>query len=98
MTCSAAASTSSASGGQLLAHIQNTHHQYNLPEPSRKIIYKVNRPGVAERFTDPAAREQDPEGFHLLKTIPGIGNILGLTILYEVHDITRVPRVQQFAS
>ena len=26
--------------GNLLAHIQNTHHQYNLPVPSAKIAYK----------------------------------------------------------
>jgi transposase len=42
--------------GQLLAHIQNTHHQYNLPGPSRKILYKVNRDGLVERFADPAVR------------------------------------------
>ena len=33
-----------------------------------------------------------------LRTVPGIGKILGLTILYEVCDIDRFPRVQQFAS
>jgi len=34
----------------------------------------------------------------LLKTIPGIGDILGLTILYEIHDIKRFETVQRFAS
>lgn len=34
----------------------------------------------------------------LLKTIPGIGDILGLTILYEIHDIKRFDTVQKFAS
>ncbi len=29
---------------------------------------------------------------------PGIGKILALTILYEIHDITRFDRVQEFAS
>ena len=36
--------------------------------------------------------------FHRLRSIPGIGKILALTILYEVHDIARFPRVQEFAS
>ncbi len=30
--------------------------------------------------------------------MPGIGKVLGLTILYEIHDITRFDRVQEFAS
>jgi hypothetical protein len=38
----------------LLAHIQNTHHQYNLDPPAAKIAYKANREGVAEAFPDPA--------------------------------------------
>ena len=113
--------------GQLLAHIQNTHHQYNLPEPSRKILYKTNRDGLAERFADPAVRRSiaidlelvdhldrlirdleldlvrtakvhDPQTFFRLKSLPGIGKILSMTLLYEIHDIARFPRVQDFAS
>ena len=30
--------------------------------------------------------------------IEGIGKILALTILYEIHDISRFPRVQDFVS
>jgi len=30
--------------------------------------------------------------------VPGIGKILAMTILYEIHDIARFPRVQDFAS
>ena len=35
---------------------------------------------------------------HALKTIPGVGRILALTILYEVGDIQRFESVQKFAS
>jgi hypothetical protein len=38
----------------LLAHVQNTNSQYNLPEIGKKIADKANRDGVAERFADPA--------------------------------------------
>ena len=31
-------------------------------------------------------------------TIPGIGQILSLTLLYEIHDIGRFPSVQDFVS
>ncbi len=113
--------------GQLLAHIQNTHHQYNLPEPTRRILYRSNRAGIPEQFTDPSVRksleadfalievhdrlirevelhivrtvkEHDPGAFLALRSVPGIGKILALTLLYEIHDIHRFPRVQDFAS
>jgi transposase len=42
---------------ELLAHIQNTNSQYNLPEIGKKLAYKANRDGVAERFPDPAVQK-----------------------------------------
>jgi len=113
--------------GSLLAHIQNTHHQYNLPTPRAKVSYKANRDGVAESFSDSDARksleidfaliahdddvirdvelhlekrakQHDPPAYHRLRSVPGIGKILALTILYEIHDITRFERVQDFVS
>jgi len=39
---------------ELLAHVQNPHSQYNLPESGTKLTYKANRDGVAERFPEPA--------------------------------------------
>jgi len=39
--------------GQLLAHIQNTNHQYNLPEIAVKLTAKANREGFTDRFHDP---------------------------------------------
>jgi transposase len=112
---------------ELLTHIQNTNSQYNLPEIGKKIAYKANRDGVAERFPDPAvqksievdlallstydellrdlelhlitAGKQDRANtLYLLRTVPGIGNILSLVLLYEIHDIHRFPRVQDFVS
>jgi transposase len=42
---------------ELLAHIQNTNSQYNLPEIGKRLAYKANRDGVAERFPDPAVQQ-----------------------------------------
>jgi transposase len=113
--------------GELLAHVQNTNSQYNLPAIGKKIAYKANRDGVAERFADPAvqksievdlalityydallrdvelsivktAKHHDANTLYLLQTVPGIGKILSLVLLYEIHDIARFPRVQDFAS
>ena len=44
------------------------------------------------------AKRHDADAFHRLRSVPGIGKVLALTILYEIHDITRFDRVQQFAS
>jgi transposase len=42
---------------ELLAHIQQTNSQYHLPAIGKKIAYKANRDGVAERFADPAGHK-----------------------------------------
>jgi transposase len=112
---------------ELLAHVQNTNSQYNLPEIGKKIAYKANRQGVAERFDQASvrktitvdlalidyydallndlelsivqmAKEHDANTFYRLRSIPGVGKILALVLLYEIHDITRFPRVQEFVS
>ena len=44
------------------------------------------------------AKVEDPDTLELLQTIPGVGRILSLTLLYELHDIARFPRVQDFLS
>jgi transposase len=40
----------------------------------------------------------DQHSLILLRTVPGIGKILSLVILYEIHTIERFPTVQDFAS
>ena len=112
---------------ELLAHIQNTNSQYNLPEIGKKLAYKGNWDGVAERFLEPAvqksvevdlalidhydrllsdveltivqtAKQHNAQALYRLQSVPGIGKILSLVLLYEIHDIKRFPRVQDFAS
>ncbi len=113
--------------GLLLAHIQNTNTQYNLPPFAKKICRKYNRDGVAERFEDPAvrasvqadlamidafnkmikplewqiektAKQHDYQNLYLLRSIPGVGQILALVILYEIENIHRFAKVQNFCS
>jgi transposase len=111
----------------LLTHVQNTNSQYHLPAIGKKLAYKANREGVAERFPDPAvqpsiemdlallnsydrlltalelslvntAKAHHAQIFSRLRSIPGVGKILALVLLYEIHDINRFPRVQEFVS
>jgi transposase len=112
---------------ELLAHVHNTNSQYNLPEIGKKIAYKANREGVAERFEEAAvqktievdlalityadtllkelalsilktAKHHDPHTLYLLHTVPGIGKMLSLVLLYDMHQIDRFASVQEFAS
>jgi transposase len=51
-----------------------------------------------ERYLVPHAKVDDPVTFGLLRTVPGIGPVLGLTLLYEVDDINRFPEPGHFLS
>ena len=44
------------------------------------------------------ATHHDPLAYNLLKTVPGIGPILALVILYEIYDIRRFETVGNFIS
>jgi transposase len=44
------------------------------------------------------AKAHDAQTFCRLRSIPGVGKILTLMLLYEIHDIHRFPRVQEFVS
>jgi len=112
---------------EVLAHMQNTNSQYNLPEFGKKLAYKANREGVEDPFPDPSVRKtiamdvslidhydkllgevelyitrtakgHDAQSFARLQSVPGIGQLVALVLLYELQDMTRFPRVQDFLS
>jgi transposase len=45
-----------------------------------------------------SALHHDSKSFSLLKTTPGIGDMIALIILYETHNIRRFPTPQKFSS
>jgi transposase len=51
-----------------------------------------------ERDIIQSAKNHDPVSYALLKTIPGVGRIIALNLLYEIESISRFPRVQDFVS
>jgi transposase len=51
-----------------------------------------------ERSILKLAQHHDPVSYALLQSVYGIGKIGALTILYEIEDIRRFPRVQDFVS
>jgi transposase len=44
------------------------------------------------------AKQHDANTLYRLRTVPGIGELLRLGLLYDIHDIQRFPRVQDFVS
>jgi len=44
------------------------------------------------------AKVDDPLSYQLLQTVPGIGKVLALVLLYEIHDIRRFESVGRFIS
>jgi transposase len=51
-----------------------------------------------ERTVLDRCRQHEPVGLQLLRTVPGIGKVLALVIIYEIGDIGRFPRVGNFIS
>ena len=45
-----------------------------------------------------SAKVDNPQDYYLLRGIPGIGKILALVLLYEIHDIRRFPKAGNFLS
>ena len=54
--------------------------------------------GDVERHLVRTAKVDDAVTFGFLRTVPGIGPILGLILLYEIDDIGRFPEVGNFLS
>lgn len=44
------------------------------------------------------AKVDDPLAYQLLQTIPGVGKVLALVLLYEMHDAARFASERQFVS
>jgi transposase len=54
--------------------------------------------GDVELYLTRTAKVDDVNTFHRLRSVPGIGKILALVLLYEIHDIRRFPEVGNFLS
>jgi len=57
--------------------------------------YQITR---LENYIIKHAKHYDGRMLYRLKTVPGIGDILALTIMYEVLSVERFPTVQKFCS
>ena len=49
-------------------------------------------------YLEQHAKIDAADTFYRLQSIPGVGRILAMTMLYEIHDIRRFPAVGDFLS
>ena len=70
-----------------------------MPPPLRRwSIHYDQLLGEVELYLTRSAKTDDVQTFARLQSVPRIGQILALVILYEIQDIQRFPRVQDFVS
>src|SRR5215471_17472842 len=94
--------------GKKLAYKANREGvEEHFPDPSVRKTIEVDVSlidhydkllGEGELYITQSAKVHDVQTFSRLQSVPGIGQILALVILYEIQDITRFPRVQDFVS
>ena len=51
-----------------------------------------------ELYLENCIRADDTSAFYLLRSIPGVGKVLALTLFYEIQDVERFPKVGNFLS
>jgi transposase len=54
--------------------------------------------GELELYLVRTAKVDDVQTFHRLRSIPGVGKVLALILLYEMHDVARFASAGQFLS
>lgn len=78
-----------------------------FPDPSTRLMVESDLALIADSDRQIAklelhltrtAKVDDPVTFGFLRTVPGIGPILGLILLYEIDAIARFPEVGNFLS
>lgn len=82
----------------LRAAFPDTSVQRSIDLDLARIAFYDDQLGKLEWYLKKTAKAFDPKAVILLKSIQGVGDILSLVMLYEIHDITRFPRVQDFVS
>src|SRR5712692_8867863 len=94
--------------GKRLAYQANREGvEEHFPDPSVRKTIEVDVSlidhsdqllGAVELYLTRTAKAHDVQTFARLQSVPGIGKMLALVLLYEIQDITRFPRVQDFVS
>ena len=83
---------------QLLAHENHPIRKLALENELALVRHFDERIIVLETQLQRLTKEMAGRDYTLLQTVPGIGQHLGATLLYEIGDIARFPTVKDFLS
>ena len=83
---------------EVLNRFEDLSAKRNAQANTDTIAFYHKQISSLEFFIKKNAKFDDYQSFMLLKSIKGIGDVLAMTILYEIYTITRFPTVQKFAS
>jgi len=83
---------------QLLAHEDHPLRQLALHNDLTLIGHYDKQIAALEKALHRLTKRTAARDYALLQTVPGIGEHLGMTILYEIGDIARFPTVKDFLS
>jgi transposase len=72
--------------------------RYNIDLDLRLLDSLDELIGDVELYLDRTVKVDDADTFYRLRSIPGVGKILSLVLLYEIHDITRFGGEGEFLS
>lgn len=82
----------------LLEAHDDPRHRFALEQDVNLVIQYDKAIKALEKELLTITRRNEPRDFALLRSVPGVGKTLGLTMLYEIDTIDRFPTVQDFLS
>lgn len=82
----------------LLSHFPDPGLHYTIASDMNIIDWLDPQIDQLEHQIIQQAKQHNYRDFALLKTIPGVGEIIALIILYETHDLNRFSSVQKYSS
>jgi len=83
---------------QLMAHEDHPVRQLALQNELAMVRHYDTQITALETQLQRLTKQHAGRDYALLQTVPGIGEHLGLTILYEIGDLQRFPSVKDFLS
>ena len=72
--------------------------KFSVENDLEMLSHYDNQVRKLERFVERSAKVHDGNTFFRLQTIPGVGRIIAMTMMYELHTIKRFPTAGQFLS
>ena len=83
---------------QVAEHFTNPSVKLSIQTDLALIEVYDTQIGALELYLQRHAKIDDGNTYHRLRSIPGVGKILALILLYEIHDIGRFADVGKFLS